>query len=218
VRRVVSLFVALATNVCVGQEEFLRLQTTGGVTYLTLSATMQGDDHLEIGSPSRSGTNISVRFWRVPGWLLCFDCWHAETNTAVLGTLEPGWYSLWLNLDTFGLPDPFPFLQMAFEVPDDGGRTLTVTIGDTADERVVCVAGVPAAFYGLAASTNLLDWTAVCTNQGSFCWIGRSMAEAPIRFFRARVFPGRIVGPLYSASNQTRQATAASRLASDRSR
>jgi len=183
-----SLCTGLSTSVCVAQD----IQTTGGVTYLTITGTFDAGAHIEVESVSRAGTNLTVSYRVEPGMILCIDCWHVETNAIVLGVLEPGWYSLCLSDWEFGeWTEPRTCGLLArFEVPVDSGPTLTFTAGAAAGDRIVRVAGVPDALYVLEESSDLLHWSGVCTNQGGPFEYRWPVSPGPPRFLRAKIDSG----------------------------
>ena len=171
------------------------IQTTGGVTYLTLSDTLHVYEWIWVGPVTRSGTNLSITasIMRDPGQICieCIDCYHTETNVTVLGALPPGGYRLYVYTppDSWD-PAPNLFLIVSFAVPMDSGPTFTASPGTNANERIINVAGVPSATYVLESSSTLTSWVTIRTNIGApFTHIVSTSAH-PQQFLRVRILSG----------------------------
>lgn len=168
------------------------IQTTGGITYFVYSASLDSCKATHINPITASGTNLSCSAALVPRTESCPDicldppCCYGETAATVLGNLASDNYRLII----YGNPTwPWTTTVHDFQVPESSGSTLTVTA--EADKTRIAVSGVPAAFYVLETSTNLLDWTSVNTNQGAPCTFTNSTSAAPSQFFRVQVRSGR---------------------------
>src|SRR3954470_7331518 len=70
------------------------IQTTGGITYFTHSATLPDCDWITATAAPAVGTNITLNATEMQSFLCtdCFDCFHTETHVTVLGQLPPGKY------------------------------------------------------------------------------------------------------------------------------
>jgi hypothetical protein len=169
------------------------IQSTGGITYFTYSAThLNACDWIEIGPVIRVGTNLFLTAMEMRGVICveCIDCFHNETNATVLGSLDPGHYRL-----SISAPEPFGgalrlIMIMDFEVPADSGPTLSLSCEN--GQVQVDGRGVPAATYTLEGSTTLTNWTTVTTVTGAPFTFTNDATGSGFRFYRTRVTSGKV--------------------------
>jgi hypothetical protein len=170
----------------------LNVQTTGGITYLTTSATLALCDWIQPGPVvPHSSTNLSMSLVEMIGdnCPMCIDCYYRCTNTAVLGCFPPGDYTL--ALQAIGEFDPIrmsTYLVTSFTVPAATGPTLAAT--HEPSQLLVQVNGIPGAIYELQASTTLTNWTKILTSDiAPFTFTNST--EAPFKFYRISISSGR---------------------------
>ena len=177
----------------------MSVQTTGGITYFTCTTTLPACEWIEIGPVTRSGFNLTLTMYQKQGegCVLCIDCYHTDTNTAVLGSLPPGTYQLiiYMSDPLFDWePFPLPYLIMWFEVPASADQTVTAT--RTPAGLRLNVAGVTGASYIVESSSTLTNWTGIHTNTGApFHLDVEQLGLAEHQFYRVRVLSDGISAP-----------------------
>jgi len=170
------------------------VQTTGGITYFTVSASLPACHWVDVGPVERSGNSFSYSAVEMADYpcVACLDCYHTQTNVMVLGTLPPGRYTLTLKSfvhNPFEVPPLLPVWTVSeTQVPEDDSRTLTVT--QAINEIQVNVRGVATAIYVLEASSDLANWTSTQTNRGAPCTFTNTVTAGEAKFFRVQVRSG----------------------------
>ena len=167
------------------------IQTVGGVTYFTASATLAACDGVISEPLLRSGTNLVQTFYE-GRWtgicVACIDCYYNATNVAVLGVLPAGDYLYTiLSYPPFG-GQPLPFARFQFSVPSLQTPTLSGWVDAKAGGLHLAVAGIPNVKYVIQASNDLTNWTSLVTNVGApFFWSDPLVPQVTNRFYRTRI-------------------------------
>lgn len=175
----------------------MTIQTIGGITYFTHTAALHDCDWIEISPVTRSGTNLTLTVFqrRAEICVACIDCYHTETNTAVLGSLSPGAYQLVVYTPEWGDPFPPRTSVARFEVSASEGPTITTS--RTPAGLRLSVAGVTSASYIVESSSTLTNWTGIYTNTGApFLLDMEQLHLVEQQFYRVRVLPGRTRAPM----------------------
>src|SRR3954464_8276212 len=120
------------------------IQSTGGITYFSHTATLDVCDRTFTTYQGRSGTNLSMYAAETQGEIcpLCFGCTYVENGAAVFGSLAPGDYALYLYTpDDFGGPGPVLRSISHFQIPPDLVPTLKISNGPNANQVLIEVTG-----------------------------------------------------------------------------
>jgi hypothetical protein len=169
--------------------------TVGGITYLNCVDRVGDCQGVSIGglNHGRSGTNLQQVLLEGQTALYCLDfpSYHVETQTAILGDLRPGIYSLDVAVRSTSSYLPITLTNLSFQVATNKGRTLQISRTNDffgADCLALTVAGVPGADYQVEVSSNLTSWSAVCTSCGS-PFIVAVETNSLAKFYRVKIFP-----------------------------
>ena len=141
------------------------VMTTNGITYAEYSWMLLGfecQSLVSTGPVIRNGSNFWFDFEieQETGPVACPQFILNETTTAVLGTLDPGTYTLittsWgvpVATNTFTVPIPTPILH-------------PIGFGTDGSFQIQLTNGVNNVSYVLQCSTNFVNWTSLSTNSG----------------------------------------------------
>jgi hypothetical protein len=164
------------------------IQTTGGITYFSHTATLDLCDYTTTTYQGRSGTNLSMYAAEMQGQICpdCFGCTYAEDGVAVFGSLPPGRYALYLYAPSFASPTPSLYWVAYFQVPSDPVPTLKISNGPNANQVTIQVTGHPLANYTLQGSSDLKTWKNIATQSGAPCSFQLSTAGLP-KFFQVQI-------------------------------
>lgn len=167
------------------------IQTTGGITYFTHSATLPDCNWITNSIGPRSGTNLTLTTAEMRGLHCpqCQDCSHTETQVTVLGHLPPGQYRL-----SCYAPDPLDstpsvFRLIDFQVPSETGPTLAAAAPEGGAVKIH-LRGVPLATYSIQASTDFTNWVTITNISGGPAEIISPANTTPYRFYRAIIRGG----------------------------
>lgn len=160
--------------------------TVGGITYVAYGFEFaEAQCRLQTVAPALwEGSNATVD--------LPLEQWTGRdiqgTNrlggTLVLGALKPGAYALAVKVSGTLLK------TVQIDVPETSGSTLAWQPRQTGESLKLQVLGVSGVSYRLLASTNLIDWESVATNQGApFAFDIPVETNRPACFYRVEVAP-----------------------------
>jgi hypothetical protein len=178
----------------------LTITNVSGVTYSTVACTFQPCYHLVSTPVVRSGTNLLVdlNLFSPAGYCLCdFEPMNCpdrdeENETLVLGTLEPGDYTLaiygYYFDPIFGSPYQWPIALVSFTVSNPALNAPMLSLSPTNSGLLkLDVAGVSGADYVIQSSTDFTNWTSIWTNHGAPFWATVTGGTNENCYFRTQI-------------------------------
>jgi hypothetical protein len=156
---------ALAAFIPGLQAQITNIATSGGITYLQYSGTLDHCRRLEFKSWTRNGTNITVNFEQTePQGCIFVLAQNTYSGTVLIGNLDPGPYRL-VTITAIEDDTPSGGTRTVIHLFDVPVTTPTVSMEKAAPQVLLNSVEIPNTDRVLYSTTNLVSWAALGTNQ-----------------------------------------------------